>query len=499
MSSLLARSVGVSLHRLFSGDAQVVGSQDIYATSCTSNFRQVRPGDVFVALTEADADGHDVAAEAIRRGASAVIGERLMPVFGVPQFVVADSRTAYGRLCQALMGNPAKQLKVIGVTGTSGKTTVARLMASIFREARGDAGAIDSIGYDDGCDRRDCNAELSSPALARSLAHMVADGRSHAIVELSSRQLSRSVLAGVELDAACLTHVGRDHLDWHGTLHNYQRAKRRIIDHLATTGVAILNADDPESVRILSELDHPALTIGLRQPAEIAAEIIEQHVNEQTFVLTAGDESVGVRTTIIGEHHVYNCLMAAALGLVYRIDLTTVARGLEAVQQLPGRMERIVCGQEFAVLVDAAQTPDTLRACLRAARQVTDGRVLCVFGAAQEQGNDCLALGRVAGTMADLAIVTGSGGRGRNPLQCSADVLRGAADVGTAKGIVDRAAAIAWALDEARAGDTVVIAGMGNRVYDEPDSDGMPVGDRETVQQVLYGTFSRRVPFRVVA
>jgi UDP-N-acetylmuramoyl-L-alanyl-D-glutamate--2,6-diaminopimelate ligase len=484
---------------LLATDVQVVGSQqEIHATSCTSDAEQVRPGDVYVALSGAESDGHDQAAEAVHRGAAAVICERLVPAFGVPQFIVSDGHVVYGRLCQALMGNPDKQLKVIGVTGTSGKTTVARLLESVLRAAGGTVGTIDSLGYGSVDNRRRApDADLSPPALAHSLAHMVADGCSHAVVELSSRELSRSVLAGVELDVACLTNVGRDHLDWHSTLENYRRAKRRIFDHLAATGIAILNADDPESARILSELDHPALSVGLRRPAEISAQIVEQHVNEQTFLLTAGDESVGVRTTMIGNHHVANCLTAAALGLVYRIDLMTIARGLEALEQLPGRMERIACGQEFTVLVDAARSTDALRASLRAARQVTSGRLICVYGpTGPTPHSELLPIGRVIGAMTDLAVVTSDSTPGGYAQLDSAELLRGAAELQHPQEITDRAAAVAWALDEARAGDTVIIAGLGDRPYDTPGADGQALDDREVARQLLRGA---TVPFRIAA
>lgn len=490
MSSLSTRPAGVSLRELLAADSQVVGpQQDVFATSCTSDAAQIRHGDVYVALSGATSDGHDLAAEAVERGAAAVICERLVPAFGVPQFVVSDANVAYGRLCQALMGNPDKQLKVIGVTGTSGKTTVARLLASVLRAAGATVGTIDSLGYGGIDDRRRApDAELSPPALAHALAEMVADGCSHAVVELSSRELSRSMLAGVELDAACLTNVGRDHLDWHGSLENYRRAKRRIFDHLAATGVAILNADDPESVKILSELDHPALTTGLHRPAEISAQMVEQHVNEQTFVLTAGDESVGVRTTMVGEHHVYNCLTAAALGLVYRVDLTTIARGLEALEQLPGRMERMACGQEFAVLVDAAHSVDALRASLRAARRVTTGRLICVYGPTGSiPRSELLPIGRVIGAMTDLAVVTSNSTSGPYAHLEASELLRGEAELPQPQEIGDRAAAIAWALEEARAGDTVVIAGLGDRPYDTRGPKGQKLDDREVTEQLLRG------------
>ncbi len=496
----LASPAGTSLRQLLGG-ACGAGSPDVWAQSCTHEVRHVRPGDVFVALAGADEDGHDRAAEAAERGASAVICERTLPVFGTPQFVVPDSRVAYGRLCQALVGNPSEQIKVIGVTGTAGKTTVVRLLASVIAAAGGEAGTIDSLAVSDGLEHpRAEDAPLSPPWLARSLANMVSAGMSHAIVEVSSRELAERVLAGVTLDAVCFTHVGRDHLDWHGSLENYRRAKRSILDHLATDGVAIFNADDATCTHMLCDFHQPALTVGLRETAEITAEIIDRQINEQTFVITAGDQSVAVRTQLIGDHHVYNCLTAAALCLANGIELTTVARGLEAVDRLPGRMEPVRCGQPFAVMVDAAQSPDTLRHALRSARAVTDGRLICVFGADPREPHEWPALGRVAGAMADLAVVTSNMVPSANGDAIAAAVRDGFADPCKAYLISDRTEAIAWALGEASEGDTVVIAGMGDRPY-RPTSDGqLDVDDQHAARQLLLGgTVQSPLPHRQAA
>lgn len=494
------RAAGISLRQALA-DELTSRPRDVRATSCTSEHRQVRKGDVYVALTGAESDGHDFAGEAARRGAAAVVCERMLPVFGVPQFVVRNSRTAYGKLCQALVGNPSEQLKVIGVTGTSGKTTVVRLLASILNIAGFEAGAIDSITHWDGLDcQPTTDAELSPPVLARWLAQMAANGLSHAVVEVSSRDLVESALAGVELDAACVTQVGRDHLDWHGSLDNYRQAKRRILDHLHADGIAILNADCQPSMRMLAEIDGPALTIGLRQQAEITAEIVEQHINEQTFVLTAGDDSVGVRTAIVGDGHVYNCLTAAALCLSYGIELTTIARGLEAVDELPGRMQRIVCGQGFSVLVDVANTPETLRACLKAARNVTSGRVICIFGANGEMQPDHLpALGRVAGSLADVSVVTTTGPRERGSRDFTRQIIAGFSDPQKAHVILDRAEAIVWGLDQASEGDTVVLAGMGDRLYPSGNTNELPWDDGDVARRVLTGAFGSTPAYHRVA
>jgi len=252
--------------------------------------------------------------------------------------------------------------------------------------------------------------------------------------------------------------------------------------------VAILNADDPVSVRLLDELSRPVLTFGMREASEITAQTVEQHINEQIFVLSAGDDSIGVRTEIVGDHHVYNCLAAATTALAYGIDLTTIARGLEAVDRLPGRMERVMCGQDFAVLVDGANSAEALRSCLRAVRKSTSGRVICVFGT----GPDCdrrelPAVGRVLGAMADVAVVTNASAAEEGQHRNCMELRSGFADVRKAQVIIDRRQAIGWALAEARSGDTVVIAGLGERPHTPLDPNEGLATDSEIARTVLCG------------
>src|SRR5262249_47633006 len=177
-----------------------------------------------------------------------------------------------------------------------------------------------------------------------------------------------------------------DHLDFHNSLANYRRAKARLLKQLGTAGFAVLNADDPVGSELLSAVAGPALTIGIENEAELTATIIDRHASEQTFLLSAGSDTAAVRTRIIGDGHVYNCLMAAAVGLLYGISLTDVARGLERLERIPGRMERIECGQPFGVFIDYAHTPDALASVLQSLRAVTAGRLFCVFGAGGGRG-----------------------------------------------------------------------------------------------------------------
>ena len=206
---------------------------------------------------------------------------------------------------------------------------------------------------------------------------MVTNQCTHAAMEVSSHALAQSRIAGVRFDVACVTNVTRDHLDYHSSLQDYRLTKSKLLDYLAPEGFAVVNADDAIATGYLRHFRGPALTIGIRQPAEITASPLEQFPSEQTFLLTAGSDTVPVRTRMIGRHHIYNCLTATAVGLTYGLDLATVVRGLEAVDYVPGRLQRIECGQPFSVFVDFAHTPDALASSLQALRKVTSGRLIC--------------------------------------------------------------------------------------------------------------------------
>jgi UDP-N-acetylmuramoyl-L-alanyl-D-glutamate--2,6-diaminopimelate ligase len=224
----------------------------------------------------------------------------------------------------------------------------------------------------------------------------------------------------------------------------------------------------------------------MRGSSEIAAQVIEQYVNEQTFLLSAGDDSVGVRTEIVGDHHIYNCLAAATTALAYGVDLTRIARGLESVDRLPGRMERVMCGQGFVVLVDSAASPDALRNSLRAARHGTTGRVICVFGTCDETDlSDLPAIGRVIGAMSDKAAITTGAPHAASAHRSCLEVRSGFADIRKAQVILDRREAIRWALAEAQDGDVVLIAGMGETPHTPLDPAGALANDRELAQDAL--------------
>jgi len=227
--------------------------------------------------------------------------------------------------------------------------------------------------------------------------------------------------------------------------------------------------------------------VGMRMPAELTAEVVERYAGEQTFLLTAGNETVAVQTRMFGDHHVRNCLAAAAVGVVLGLDLTTVARGLESLAHVPGRLEPIACGQPFGVYVDYARTPDTLAVGLRALRQVTSGRVICVFGASPDgDPAERPLLGRVVERSADLGIITGDNPQWHPPLEIAHDIIDGYHRPARAHVLPNRAEAIRWALGQAEPGDAVLIAGKGDQGGQMADDEEWCFDDREVAREWLF-------------
>jgi UDP-N-acetylmuramoyl-L-alanyl-D-glutamate--2,6-diaminopimelate ligase len=377
---------------------------------------------------------------------------------------------------------------VVGITGTNGNTTTSCLVAGVLTEAGHRVGLLGTLGYLDG-KVIDPSTLTTPPAdlLADYLARMVENDCTHAVMEVSSHALDQSRTAGVQFDAACITNVRRDHLDYHGSLAEYRKSKARLLGQLGPRGFAVVNADDPVAAGYLRDFDGPVLTVGIEQPAEITATLLEQHLSEQTFLFTAGSETIPVRTQMIGTHHVSNCLVAAAVGLTYGIDLPTVVRGLESVGHVPGRLERIECGQPFGVFVDYAHTPDALAAVLDTLRPLTRGRLLCVFGAGGDRDRPKRPLmGRAVESRTDLVVLTSDNPRTEDPETIAREVLAGFERPGDVHVRLDRAEAIRAALAAAEPGDCVLVAGKGHERWQIVGGEEIPFDDAEVARAWLY-------------
>lgn len=486
MSSFPATDRSVSLRELF-GAAPFDGASDILVARVCCDSRTCQPGDLFVALSGSEADGHQYVHQAVARGAKAIVVEQSLDV-GVPCCVVGDTREAYGQICQALAGNPSRQLRVIGVTGTNGKTTTSHLIASIFGAAGKRTAWMGTLGYSDSCEHGP--AELTTPAahtLATWLTRSRDQGCQYAVLEVSSHAVAQRRVAGIEFAMVALTNLRRDHLDYHGSVASYHRAKTELFQYLAPGGVAVINADDPASRACGPLIPGGVLSFGIQRPADISATLLERCKSEQTFLITAGSATATVRTAMIGDHHLANCLAATAVALAEGIDLPTIVRGLEAVGQVPGRLERIECGQPFGVYVDFAHTADALSEVLSALREVTAGRLLCVFGAGGNRDKEKRPLmGRAVESLADLAIVTTDNPRFEDPQTIAAEILAGCDRPGDMRYVPDRREAIRYALSLAGPDDVVVIAGRGHETQQTVGDERLPLDDRDVARRYLY-------------
>ena len=486
MPPTATRAGGLSL-RTVCPEARIFGGDDVVIQSCCGDARSCRPGDLYVAVVGPEQDGHDYdqISEAVRRGAAAILAESYVPV-RIPQAIVADSREAYGRICQHLVGNPSDAMHLVGITGTNGKTTTGLLIASVLRTAGMKTGFTGSLVHSDSAESMPAQRTTPTPPeMANWLFRMADHGCTHAVIEASSRALAQRRTAGLNFDAALITNIRRDHADYHGSVSNYRKAKARLLSQLRPGGFAVLNADDAGSQALMAKLDCPAITFGIQQSAEVMGSIIERCPSEQTFLLTAGNEAVPVRTRMIGDHHLANCLAAAAVGLVYGADLTVIARGLEAIERLPNRLDRVECGQSFNVFVDCADTPDRLSTTLQTMRSVTRGRVICAFGIDDQLSvEDRPLLGRCIERQSDLCVLTDGPQGNAEPLQVVHDLLDGFDRSAKAHVLPNRRRAVGWALSQARAGDTVLVTGSDRRVGidDQRDTNS----DLEVVRNWLY-------------
>jgi UDP-N-acetylmuramoyl-L-alanyl-D-glutamate--2,6-diaminopimelate ligase len=482
--------------------ARFLCSSDIAVARCSADWRACRPGDVFFAVTTADDDGHEHAAEAIARGAVAIVGERLVPV-SAQQILVQDSRAAFARICQALAGDPTRHLRTIGIAGSAGKTVTAMLLASVCEAAGEAAGVMSSLGHSDSLVQTPANcATPTPPEFAAWLGRMQTAGCQSAVIELPGCALAERRASGIRLDAAILTNIKSGISREYASAAAYQRVIRRVFNLLKRSGVVVINADDHRSRNLLPQIKRGALTYALHAQADITARVLERSPSEQTFLLTAGDQIAPVRTRMIGDHHVSNCLAAATAALACGYELEPIVRGLEAVERVPGRMERLECGQPFSVFVDAAASPETLALTVKTVRQVTPGRVLVVFGPHESTSAAHRALvGRVLERGSQVPIITGDEPCLVDPLKTAHDVLDGFARPHKARVIPSRHTAIRFALSHARPGDAVLIAGRGDRQTRLLDSRSPAYDDREVARAWLYDS-DRSEPattrFRVV-
>ncbi len=485
-------SVSVLLDALT--DKRVVGKPPRAVTGLTADSRRVARGDAFVAVPGFKQDARRFVPDAVGRGAALVVteGEALHGV-GVAQVLVPSARRALAALAGAYWDHPSRALTLVGITGTNGKTTTSYLVDALLR-ARGDAtGILGTIQYVVGDEIRPAGQTTPEALEIESmLAAMRERGVRGVAMEVSSHALALSRVDALAFDVAVFTNLTQDHLDFHGTLDEYGRAKRRLFELLATSPkprrAAVVNGDDPAGARMVAGLGLETLTFGLGPDNRVRAtewtstlEGVRLHVSTPAGGLT-------LVSPLIGEHNVMNLLAGVGVGLALGLRPDAVAQALGGVQTVPGRFEQVRAGQPFLVIVDYAHTPDALERVLTTARKITTGRLGVVFGCGGDRDRTKRPImGEIAARLADHAWITSDNPRSEDPDAIVAEVAVGAARVrreGDTR-LADRYAAIEAALEWARPRDTVVIAGKGHETYQIVGSDVLPFDDREVARRLL--------------
>ncbi len=463
--------------------------------------RRICPGDVFVCLRGQRHDGHRFVPQAVDKGAVAVVSERRLDLpSDVALVVVPDSRRALAWLAAAVHDHPSKGMRLIGVTGTNGKSTTVHLVRTILERTGRPCGLVGTVHRVVG--GTVLPADLTTPEapeLQRLLAGMLEAGCSHAVMEVSSQALAVGRVATCEFDVAVFTNLTYEHMELHGTFDEYRKAKGLLFQHLGTTywgsskdgpKAAVLNADDPSFPHFRSWCAVPVVAYGLGDGCQVrGTEVKTDDRGRVTFRVNAHGHSALVRLRLAGTFNVYNALAALAVALVEGLQLEEAVEALEYADPVPGRFEYVDAGQPFAVIVDYAHSPNGLENVLQAARGLARGRVLVVFGCGGDRDpSKRPIMGEIAGALADLVVVTSDNPRHEDPHQIMADIEEGLKRTPPREGyrlVEDRREAIRTAIRLAREGDVVLIAGKGHETTQIYGDRALPFDDRRVAREVL--------------
>ncbi|MEW6669130.1 MAG: UDP-N-acetylmuramoyl-L-alanyl-D-glutamate--2,6-diaminopimelate ligase [Thermodesulfobacteriota bacterium] len=487
-----------------------VGDPDTMIGGIAYDSRRVRPGDLFVALKGHSQDGHHYLREAIGRGAAAFVAEGLeVPADDVPAVLVGDSRRMLSLLATRFYGYPFWKVIFAGITGTNGKTTTAFLLESILKAAGAQPGVIGTVNYRFSGKVRP--APVTTPEsldLAALVAEMADGGVTHVIMEVSSHALDQGRTQDCPFVVGVFTNLSRDHLDYHGNMESYFRAKSLLFKGLGTIpsarpAAAVLNLDDPRGPDLARLTGARVISYGLHGKRDVRAESVQMSQDGVDLTLITPEGNRRVRSHLIGEFNLYNILAASAAASALGVDLNTIREGIETLSAVPGRMERVPNPQGLALVVDYAHTPDALQRALESLKPFVTGRLITVFGCGGDRDRGKRSeMGFVAGTRSDLVLITSDNPRGEDPLSIIREIEAGVRKAGLRKvewtggkadlpsGYLveaDRREAIRKAARLARGKDLVLIAGKGHEDYQIIGGARRHFDDREEAAAAASG------------
>jgi len=496
------RIVGMRLGELVTGldGARVVGDSAVEVADLAYDSRKVGPGTLFFCVPGEKVDGHEFARGAVEAGAVALVAERELDL-AVAQVVVPDARAAMAPVAARFFGDPSRELRVVGVTGTNGKTTTAFLVREILEAAGIQTGLLGTVRQVVGGAAEE--VERTTPEavdLQATFRRMLDIGDRACVMEVSSHALALHRCGAIQFEVALFTNLTQDHLDFHGTMEEYFASKRKLFE--MGPGSAVVNVDDPYGRRLVGEFECASFSVAGAEADLVARDVSFDAAGSQFTVASPGPTGrkrdhatrsrpvggeVRVRTGLPGAFNVANGLGAFAAAVAMGVAPEIAAEGLARAERVPGRFEPVDEGQGFAVLVDYAHTPDSLANVLAAARTLAERRLIVVFGAGGDRDRDKRPkMGAVAAGAADLLFVTSDNPRSEDPQAILAEVRSGIDRDAGVVALVDRGEAIARALREARPGDVVVIAGKGHEQGQEFEGGRkIPFDDREVARAEL--------------
>ncbi|MCX7983793.1 MAG: UDP-N-acetylmuramoyl-L-alanyl-D-glutamate--2,6-diaminopimelate ligase [Bacteroidetes bacterium] len=490
---------GVQVTKLFQTMyGQMVVTQDVTIANVQYDSRKVGVNDCFVALRGVNSDGHRFVQNAITQGARVIIveDESVLPDAlcmhaGIIKVVVPDTKRTLAQIAANFYGHPADQLTIVGVTGTNGKTTTSNLVRAILEKSGKPCGLIGTIEYRIGTMvYPSTHTTPESLELQQMFSEMVKAGCAAVSMEVSSHALDQRRVEGIHFAGAIFSNLTQDHLDYHGTMENYFIAKKKLFDNLSSSAVAVVNRDDAYGERIIADCRARKVFYSLQRDADVVGTIVELSLEGTTIEIKAGKEQFLVRTPLIGRFNAYNVVSAVSVALALGIRVEDIQAGIEAMKSVRGRFESLRSKKGWMAVIDYAHTPDALEKCLRTIREVMPsnerGRIITVFGAGGDRDKTKRPLmGKVAGLLSDMVIVTSDNPRSENPEAIIDDICRGIPPKTNVCREVDRRKAIETAVKIAQKGDIVLIAGKGHEDYQIIGTERRHFSDKEVVESLL--------------
>ncbi len=474
---------------------KIEGPTDVDISGVSFNSQEVLPGHLFVAIRGFRQDGHSFVPEAVSRGARAVLVQSWQEgLKETTQIAVPDTRRALARVSCQFYGHPSHRIRVVGITGTNGKTTTSFLSEAVLRSGGYRTALFGTVTYRiDDVEFQGSRTTPESLTLNQFLDQMSRRGVDVCVMEVSSHAIALRRVDFLSFETVVFTNLSQDHLDFHGTLDRYFAVKRSLFvdkdGQFFTAKNAVINIDDEHGRQLARDTHLPTLTFSFERTADISARQAVIREEGISFVLNIGGDEIEIKTSLSGAFNIYNILAAAGVGYWAGVSLDRIKQGIESVTEVPGRFQRIDLGQKFTVVVDYAHTPHGLENAIRAARKISQGRLITVFGCGgdRDRGKRPI-MGSVSGELSDFTIITSDNPRSEDPLKIIGEIEKGIkATPGQDRYLIieDREEAIRRAIGMARAGDFVLIAGKGHERVQEFAGYEIEFDDREVAKRVL--------------